>query len=178
MIQKSQLFKIAKNLIFKKHNQNQNQLNLLDNVKQLQKKGQGVVEWLNLEEIIVISTNHKTFQPMRIKKAPSSKSIIVLSLTETDKKRLKILSEEADMTNTTFIRMLIDSMWVARNYDSILKTGKFEMQGIQYEMDSVQLAQISNEIAEHLEKVDWGKLSIKAAKNPTTNGKKGYKKAA
>jgi hypothetical protein len=119
---------------------------------------------------------------MRIKKAPASQSIITLSLTETDKKRLKILSEEADMTNTTFIRMLIDSMWVARNYESILKTGKFEMQGIQYEMDSVQLAQISNEIAEHLEKVDWekliAKLSIKAAKNPTTNGKKGYKKAA
>ncbi len=109
-------------------------------------------------------------------------SIIVLSLTETDKKRLKILSEDAGMTNTTFIRMLIDSMWVAKNYDSILKTGKFEMMGIQYEMDSVQLAQISNDISENLEKVDWekliAKLSIKEAKNPSKSGKKGYKKAA
>ena len=115
---------------------------------------------------------------MQTKKAFSTKSLMTLSLTETDKKRLKILSEEADMTVTTFVRMLIDSVWVARNYESILKTGKFEVQGIQYEMDSLQLAQISNEIAQAFEKVDWGKLSIKAAKNPTTYGKKGYKKAA
>jgi hypothetical protein len=90
---------------------------------------------------------------------------------------LKILSEEAEMTVTTFVRMLIDSMWVARNYETILKTGKFEVQGIQYEMDSVQLYDISKEIAQSLEKVDWGKLSVKAAKNPSTRGKKGYKKA-
>ena len=111
-------------------------------------------------------------------KTLASKSIIVLSLTETDKKRLKILSEEAEMTVTTFVRMLIDSMWVARNYETILKTGKFEVQGIQYEMDSVQLYDISKEIAQSLEKVDWGKLSVKAAKNQSTRGKKGYKKAA
>lgn len=108
----------------------------------------------------------------------NKKSLVTLSLTETDKKRLKILSEESQMTVTTYVRMLIDSLWIARNYESILKTGKFEVQGIKYEMDSLQLAQISNEIAEMLEKVDWGKLSIKAAQNPTTYGKKGYKKAA
>lgn len=107
-----------------------------------------------------------------------AKSLTTLSLTENDKKRLKILSNEAGMTTTTFVRMLIDSVWVARNYETILKTGKFEIDGIQYEMDSVQLAQISNEIAESLEKVDWARLSIRAAKNPSTKGKKGYKKAA
>lgn len=108
----------------------------------------------------------------------TTKSLITLSLTETDKKRLKILSDEADMTVTTYVRMLIDSVWIARNYESILKSGKFEAQGITYEMDSVQLAQISNEIAEVLEKVDWGKLSLRASKKRTTRLKKGYKKAA
>ena len=102
----------------------------------------------------------------------------LLSLTETDKKRLKILADEAEMTVTVFVRMVIDSLWIARNYETILKTGKFEVQGIEYEMDSVQLAQISNEIAEAVQKVDWNKLSFKAAKKRGKYAKQGYKKAA
>lgn len=100
------------------------------------------------------------------------------TLTDFDNERLDILCKMANMTRTGYIRMLLDSVWLAHKYEEIMKTGKVELDGVEYSLDPVQLTEIAEEITSAFKKVDWERLKVKVARKPKKRLKLGYKLAS
>ena len=98
--------------------------------------------------------------------------------TDFDNERLNILCKLAGMSRTGYLRMLLDSVWLAHSYETILKTGKAELDGVEYSIDPVILSQISQELTEAFNKVDWDKLAVKVARKPRKKLKLGLENAS
>jgi hypothetical protein len=77
------------------------------------------------------------------------------NLTDDDISCLHVLSDEGNMTNTAYIRYMLQMMWAARNSESIMKTGKIVFEGKTYEIEVSEIARIGQQVAQILADIDW-----------------------
>lgn len=96
------------------------------------------------------------------------------NLTDDDISCLHVLADEGNMTNTAYIRYMLQVMWAARNAESILETGKIVFEGKTYEIEVSEIARIGQEVGEILSHINWEGIIKESKKAP----KKGVRKPA
>jgi hypothetical protein len=103
-----------------------------------------------------------------------------LNISEAETFQLRQLASDRDMTMTNLVRLCIQLMWIERELELEMKTGKpaqFSVDGETYTINIGELAAFGEEMAQISQKVDWAKVFQKQKKTPLKRLKKPLKHA-
>jgi hypothetical protein len=103
-----------------------------------------------------------------------------LNINEAETYYLRQLAADRNMTMTNLLRLCIQLLWVEREIELEIKTGKpgqLFLEGENYTINILELAQFGEELAQISQKVDWTKVFQKQKKTPLKRLKKPLKQA-